>query len=258
MSAFARLSCGLALAASALAPVLEAQTPGAPRDTAVRARPTRDSTVAHPADAPFLLALLVVPAGVLAMGMLYFAPAPLAPLMRSRDTTQGSVLPNQVTISTAVGGTFHAGQTWTNAVNLEGVRGHVRGELSVEDFWRPQHLQYVSVRGAYLWRPSGQVAGGVSLGYMHADVDDAQRGAELGLPLYYANARGEDVRFEPTYVIGRRLLFNYRVQLRIPVARSRYFLGGSIVAKGDPPPSSPAYPGDFTGTGYMLLLGAHL
>ncbi len=257
MSAFARLSCGLALAASAFAPVLQAQTPGAPSDTAARTRPTRDSTVAHAADAPFPLVLLALPAAALMIGMLYLAPAPLAPFMRSRDTTQGFVLPNQVTISTAIGGTFHAGQTWTNSVSLEGVRGHVRGEVAVEDFWRPQHLQYVSARGAYLWRPSRQVAGGVSLGYMHADIDQAQRGPELGLPLYYANAKGEDVRFEPTYVIGRRLLFNYRVQLRIPVASSRYFLGGSIVAKGNPPPSSPAYSGDFTGTGCMLLLGSH-
>jgi hypothetical protein len=249
------VACGLALASSLLAPALQAQTPSAPSDTGAAAKPKRDSSATHPVvDNP--LGLLLVPLGLAAFVALRFGPGPAAMVMGNRDPTHGSRFANHGAIAMSVGGTFHGGQTWSNGATLEGVRGHAYGELTVEDFWRPRHLQYVSARGGYLWYPAPNVAGGMSLGYMHADADRAQRGPELGLPLFFGDSVGRQIRFEPTYVVGHRLLFNYRLQVRVPVAGSRFFVGGSFVGKGDPPPSSAEYRGDFTHTGYMLLLGS--
>ena len=200
--------------------------------------------------------LLALPMGIVAVGVLAFAPGALALCPCNHAATRPPIA-DRHSVAMAVGGTFHGNQTWANAVDLEGNRGNVHGEVMVEDFWRPRHIQYVSVRGAYLRHPIEHVTGGVSLGYMHADVERRQRGPEVGLPLFLDNGAGSEVRFEPTYVIGQPgVAFNYRAQLRIAVAKSRYFLGASFVGKGNPPPSSPDYPGDYTGTGYMLLLGS--
>ena len=201
--------------------------------------------------------LLVVPAGMAAAVAAYFAPAPLALLLGERDTTHRALMPDQQMAWIALGGRFEDGQTWTHAMGVESFRGSLHGELTAEDLWRPRHIQYVSVRGSYLWHSRQHVAGGVSIGYMHADVEPTQRGIELGLPLLLADAERRDVRLEPTYVLGPSgVVFNYRLEVHAPVARSRFVVGASVLAKGNPaPPRAEAYPGDFTGTGYMLLLG---
>ena len=214
-------------------------------DDSVRYRAT------HP---PFMY--LAIPAGLAGMMVLLFAPAPLARWLNVPDSTHAPLLRNHTSVSVALGGVFQQGETWTHALNAETFRNDVHLELQVEDFWRPHHIQYITVRGGYLWHPRKSVAGGVTLGYMHADRQRAQRGAELGLPLIVANSSGSNLRFEPTYVIGRRgPVYNYRVQGQIVLGRSPYFVGGSIVGKGNPPPVSPEYPGNFTSTGFMVLFG---
>lgn len=201
--------------------------------------------------------LLLVPASLAMVAALIFVPGPLACCVSVADTTHGAFVPDQLVVSTALGGRFHRGETWANAVSVEAVRGNLRGEVTLEDFWRPRHIQYLSARLGHLWHPRQHAAGGVSIGYMHAHGDTRQSGPEIGLPLVFITDDGMSTRFEPTYVAAKSsLVFNYRFQLRVPVSRSRYFLGASIVGKGNPPPSSPAYQDEFTGTGFMLLWGS--
>lgn len=245
----------LAVLGLVLARPLRAQDPRTPTDSVRPAATSSDSAPRRPIDSPMML--VAIPAGIAAAAALFFAPAPLALVLHHRDTTHAAFRRDERAVAMALGGTFHGGQTWAHAIGLETFRGNVHAEAAVEDFWRPRHIEYVSARVSYLWHPRQLVAGGVSLGYMRADIASAQRGVELGLPLLLAGTNGGDVRFEPTYTLGQRgIVFNYRLQLRAPIARSRYFAGASLVAKGNPPPQSAVYPGDFTATGVMLLFGS--
>ena len=216
---------------------------------------SRDSVRAYPAHSPIVL--LAIPVGLAAFMTLLLAPAPLAWVMTTPDSTSLRFMPNETTISASLGGVFQHGETWTHSVNVETYHDNVHLELLAEDFWRPRHIQYVTIRSGYLWHPRRRAAGGVTIGYMHADREAAQRGPELGLPLFLSDSSARTIRFEPTYVFGRHgLIFNYRMRVTAPIRRTRYFAGATIVGKGNPPPTSSEYAVyNFTGTGFMVHFG---
>jgi hypothetical protein len=244
------------LLAVVLSQPASAQSPSTRADSIASTEQRTDSTVARRAHDPRMLLLL--PAGAAAVLAILFVPAPLAFWLGEPDSTHHAFQPNQQSASMALGGRFQNGQTWSHAIGLEASRGDVYGEVTVEEFWRPRHIRYISLRGGRFWHPRKGVAGGLSVGYMHANAEARHRGPEFGLPLLVADSVGRSLRLEPTYVVGSSgVVFNYRLQLRTPLARSRYFAGVSLTGKGNPqPPKSSAYPGDFTGTGFMLLLGS--
>jgi hypothetical protein len=249
-------ACKSLIAAVVLSQAAMAQSPSTRADSIASTEQHTDSAVARRTHDPRMLLLL--PAGAAAVLAILFVPAPLAFWLGDPDSTHRAFLPRQQAVSMALGGRFQNGQTWSHAIGLEAIRGDVYGEIAIEEFWRPRHIQYVSVRGGRFWHPRKGVAGGLSVGYMHANAEVRQRGPEIGLPLLVADSVGRSLRLEPTYVVGAAgVVFNYRLQLRTPIARSRYFAGASLIGKGNPqPPRSSAYPGDFTGTGLMLQLGS--
>lgn len=216
-----------------------AQGPPTPRDSILRdsvhsdsirkdSLPT-DSIHRGPIHDPRMY-LMVYGAPVLIM-LLVAAPAPFAKWGGEAGRTTMAFLDDHQAAYISVGGYFHEGQTWAHSVSLEVLRRSVHAELHVEDFWGPRHVRYVTVRGGYLWHPRRSAAGGVTLGYVHADRDTAQRGLEIGVPLFIGGS-SRTVRVEPTYVLSSSgVLWSGRIQLEYHIPRRPYFVGASMVGK---------------------------
>jgi hypothetical protein len=131
----------------------------------------------------------------------------------------------------SVGGRFTEGETWANALSIELVRKPVLAELRAEDFWRPRHVRYLTARAGYLWHPKSAAAGGLTIGYVHAEGATSQTGLELGLPLFIGRET-MTMRFEPTYVVSSGgPLWSYRGQAEVYVGSGRYVIGANVVRK---------------------------
>jgi hypothetical protein len=136
-----------------------------------------------------------------------------------------------VAFRVSVGGRFSEGETWANAVSIELVRKRVHAELQAEDFWRPRHVRYFTARGGYLWHAKGRAAGGLTVGYVHAEGATSQTGPELGLPLFIGSDKGT-MGFEPTYVMSSGgPLWSYRLRMEGYAAGGRYVIGANVVQK---------------------------
>jgi hypothetical protein len=104
---------------------------------------------------------------------------------------------DHVAFHVSLGGRFAEGETWANALSIELLRKPVYAELRAEDFWRPRHIRYLTARAGYLWHPKVAAAGGLTIGYVHAEGATSQTGLELGLPLFIGRET-MTMRFEPT------------------------------------------------------------
>lgn len=235
---------------------LAAQDP-APHDSA-RVDSTRADTLRGPPDVPvhpawagmFYLCALVGPV------VAPFAPGPFA-LIGPKGPSEMAFVRDHEAWYASVGGRFSKGQTWANSVDFESVRHDVHTELLVEDYWRPQHVRYFTLRGGWLWHPKQYAAAGATLGYVHSDGDPSQRGPELGLPLYLGN---DDftARLEPTYVASPDgALWSYRVQVEgTLVPHSPFFVGAAATWKSLTLTSDSRH--DFAAQAFSILVGSRL
>ena len=138
---------------------------------------------------------------------------------------------DHVAFDVSLGGRFAEGETWANALSIELVRKPVYAELRAEDFWRPRHIRYLTARAGYLWHPKVAAAGGLTIGYVHAEGATSQTGPELGLPLFIGRET-MTMRFEPTYVMSSGgPLWSYRAQMEVYVGGGRYVIGANVVRK---------------------------
>lgn len=159
-----------------------------------------------------------------------FAAAPLM-WIGPRGRTQMALLEDHRAAQLSVGGRFHAGQTWADAAGFELVENGVHAELQVEDYWRPRHVRYLTMRGGPLWHPRSFSAGSLTLGYVYADGDPLQRGPEVGAPLFVGSSIGS-MRFEPTYVVSPSgILWSYRLQAEASLPRGAWFAGANMTWK---------------------------
>jgi hypothetical protein len=236
---FAALAVALhiAVSVSSLYPAASAQIPQAPTDSVPRDSARKDAAASDsiPADSVYRpvhpwWAALVLPGAVVVGAVAMVAPAPLAKLidMGPEDMVFKK---NHVAFRVSVGGRFSEGETWANAVSVEVVRKRVHGELQAEDFWRPRHVRYFTARGGYLWHAKGRAAGGLTVGYVHAEGATSQTGPELGLPLFIGSDKGT-MGFEPTYVMSSGgPLWSYRLRMEGYAAGGRYVIGANVVQK---------------------------
>lgn len=235
---FATFAVALALAVSSARPSY-AQRPPAPPDSVPRDSVARDSVTSDslPADSirrgpihPWW-GPLVLPIAVVGALVLLYAPAPLASWAGTEGPSEMSFVNDHVAFQASLGGRFSEGETWVNTVSLEVVRRRVHVEVRAEDFWRPRHMRYVTARAGYLWHPRARGAATVTVGYVHSANDASHSGIELGLPLYYGT-RKLLARLEPGYVFSKRgLLWNYRAQFEVYLARERYVVGMNVMRK---------------------------
>ncbi len=232
-----------AASATVLSSAARAQHPPTPRDTLPRDTISGDTVPAdslagrrvpvHPWWGP-----LLVPGGVALALVLMSAPAPLAGWLGTPGASELPLLEDHQAVSVSVGGRFARGESWANAVTVEVVRNGFRGEVQAEDFWRPRHVRYLTVRGGYLWHPRRSTAGGVTVGYVQADGNQAHSGPELGLP-FYVGTSILTMRFEPAYVFSSGgPLWSFRGQVEGYLPGGRYFIGANLVRKAVPLTSS--------------------
>lgn len=229
VGALARLAAGAAIVAS---PLSAQDTTRATRDTAVvRDSAALDTTRVHsgPVDdyalLPALGAVLVV-----------FAVAPSSLLLSPKLTNPAEgVLPfarSHVAAYGTLGVNYDDRGGWLYSEHVEVLRGRLYGELGVEQFHIPRFYRTETLRLGYLVHPKSVLAGGVTVGYRHADADSLQKGVEVGFPLFFGD---EDVtaRFEPTYVVSGRdgVCWNYRMQGEFPIRKSAYFAGFGFEAR---------------------------
>lgn len=125
---------------------------------------------------------------------------------------------------------------WAHSVSVEVFAHGIYGELRVERFAVPDHVQFQTVRAGYLFRPRRAVATGVTLGHRSAYGERVQDAFEIGLPLVVGAARGS-ARFEPTYLISSQgVSWNYRFQTELYIPRSPFMAGvgweGKTVRQG--------------------------
>jgi hypothetical protein len=232
------LHIGMGLAP--VGPMALAQGPPAPRDS-TRADSAQSDSILKDSLPPDSIRggpihdprmYLMVYAGIFVLPVvLVTAPAPLAKWWGEPGRTAMAFLDDHWAAYVSVGGYFHRGQTWAHSASLEVLRKSVHAELHVEDFWRPRHVRYFTLRAGYLWHPRRRAAGGVTLGYVHADRDPAQRGLEIGVPLFVGSSSGT-MRLEPTYVLSSSgLLWSGRLQLEFHIPGGPYFVGANMVGK---------------------------
>lgn len=231
--------------------ILAAQASPARRDT-TRADSVSADSLHHPIHSVLPYVGLVV--GGAAVIATLFAATPVM-YFGPPGPSEMSFLHTGGAVSLSVGGVFQRGQTWAHAAHLEGMSGAFHYELFAEDFWRPVHVEYVTVRTGYLMRRRF-TAGGLTIGLTNAGREARDTGAEIGLPVYFGDRRGVFARLEPTYIASRRgLLWNYRAELDIPVLQGPYYLGVSGVGKSDPP-ASPDNPNNFAHSAVLLVFGS--
>lgn len=213
-----------------------------PADTAVR-RPI------HPA-----WAYLIAPGMIVLPVVAAFAPAPLARWYGARGDTRMGVLDDHQAAQLTLGGRFHAGQTWANAAGVEGFRSGMHAELQAEDYWRPHHVRYLSLRGGPLWHPRRISAGGLTVGYVHADGDPTQSGPEIGLP-FMTGLKQTTLRLEPTYVFSSSgLLWSYRMQFDQGLPGAPLFVGANMTWKSLQLTRNERH--DFAASAVSILVGA--
>ena len=247
-------SAGIVLALLMLLPLKQtlSQRPSVSGDSARRDSMPTDSLRAADCAACFL----AIPVGGVMILSAIFAAAPLALFIGERGPSEMSFLQDHGAASASVGGAFQAGQTWADAVRIEAVRRNLCYALTVEEFWRPTHVEYFTARAGYLFHPRRITAGGVTLGFMNGPSRTRDSGPEIGLPLFVGDTSRVSFRLEPTYVLSSRgLLWSHRAECDVAMPRQPYFLGVSAVGKIDPPPS-PDTQRDFAHGAYLLTFGA--
>lgn len=254
------LALHLCIAVDSLTVSASAQAPATPTDSVSKDSAGRDTvpTDSLPQDAfyrgsihPPLLNPLVF--AVVSITFVVF-PAPFAAWLGKEGPTEMEFLEDHLAVYATVGGSLQKGQTGAHSVNAEILRKGMHGELQLEDFWRPRYVRYLTVRGGYLWHPRRHAAGGVTVGYVHANREPGQRGVEIGVPLLVGN-RTRTFRVAPMYLLSPKGAFwNYRVQLELLIPGGPYFAGLNAVGKSMPLRRS--VPAVFPSSALTLLFGA--
>jgi hypothetical protein len=152
------------------------------------------------------------------------------------DTTRKlrSTTRDHVSAYVAVGASWIEGQTSAYSASIELLENGWYAEMRVETFHLPQHFQYQSVSGGYLFRPKRGVAGGATIGYRRASRDRTQRGVMIGFPLIVDGYDGT-ARIEPTYVVSPSgVNWNYRLLVELAIGDSPFSWGLSMEAKALP------------------------
>jgi hypothetical protein len=154
---------------------------------------------------------------VLAGAVVVFAAAPpalfLVPGLLTPDSTRA--LPTQYMAAYLTGGRIghDAPSSWTHSENLEIIRGHLFGAVSLEHFSTQERLQFRSIRAGYLFRPNRGVAGGVTLGYRSVTGTRGQDAVLIGLPMS-AGSEWAAMRLEPIYAVsGAGVSWTFRWQV---------------------------------------------
>ena len=140
---------------------------------------------------------LFIPVAVLGALVMAAVPASFALLEGPPDPSPLVIVEQHRAAYISVGGLFYDGETWAHSANFEMISNGVLAELKVEDFYRPNHFQYVTARAGYLFHPNTGSAGGVTLGYRYAHRDPTQAGLEnrpAALPHDEGFARAPAVR----------------------------------------------------------------
>jgi hypothetical protein len=209
-----------------------AQRPATPRDSL-----PKDSQPARPVGVGCEMCGLVALAAVAAV--MVAAPSAVLLIKEKRDAdTTGHlrVWParNHITVSFVGGGSWETpGKGWVHAENLEVVKGHLHGELRVEDlhFSDLGSVQFQTIRAGYFLHRRALLRGGATVGYRNARGDRVQNAVEVGLPLEMGSERGW-MRFEPTYVLSSAgVTWNYRLQGDFPIAHTPLLIGFNVEAK---------------------------
>lgn len=226
-----------------------------PPDSAARDSTKADSVrvLTGPLHSP--LAYLIYPIGLVAAGVMLTVPAPMA-FLGQRGEDSMAFVRNHVTVSTALGGHYHAGQTWSNSVAVEVMVKSVALDLSREEYRGVRPARHTTARIGYFVHPRRRVAGGLMIGYRQAtDLTEAS-GLALGLPLV-GESGSATVRLDPTYVFADAGSFwHFRFEFTYPIPRTPVFAGMRIAAQSQLGGRSPELEGQPQLASFGLVLGA--
>jgi hypothetical protein len=209
--------------------VMWAQEPKPPADSARADTVPSDSVLIYPQHGG-LFAALAAAAVVSAV-----APSAATTFATPADTTMlASPVRDHVSAYVTGGGSWIEGQTWAYSASIEVLENGWYAEMRVETFHLPNHFQYQSLSGGYLFRPKGGVAGGATIGYRRASRDRTQRGVMISFPLLVDGGDGT-ARLESMYVFSPSgVNWNYRFLGEFPIGDGPFSLGLSIEAKALP------------------------
>lgn len=204
------------LLAALLAPALVAQQTTAPDSTVGDSLPAaagQHDWRMLPLYAGFLAALAVAPPAIF-----------LVPGLLTADSSRA--LPNHYLAAYFMGGVIggDAPSSWTHSENLDVQRGHLYASLSMDHFYRQEHLRYQTLRAGYLFLPKPGMSGGLTVGYRNVSGTRGEDALLIGLPLT-GGGQLAALRFEPIYVISDAgVSWTYRCQLEM------YFLPKPLFA----------------------------
>ena len=230
MRSFARFSLLVALGTAMLARPAMPQAPTPQSDSTTRDSAAVDSLAARSRGPHSLGMYLLVPAGLAALGVMLTLPAPVA-FFGDRGEDSMAFMRNHVTLSTAYGGHFHDGQTWSYAVGVEVVVKAFALDVTREEYRGVRPARHTIARIGYFLHPRRRVAGGLMIGYRHATDVAETSGITLGFPLI-GEVNRTTIRLDPTYVFAPvGPLWHMRFEVDIPILRTQIFAGMRVAAQ---------------------------
>jgi hypothetical protein len=203
-----------------------AQKPGTPRDSA-----PNDSAPRKPTGIGCEMCLAAVLAAFWTVTLI--APSSMLLVKKALNPPPGALPDSHLSAYFAGGGggLNHGANGWAHSENVEVLRHGLYGEVRIENFYAPDHIQFQTVRAGYLAHPKPQASGGVTLGYRTAHGDGGRNALEIGVPLAVGNERGA-FRAEATYLISPEgVTWNYRLQMELYIPSKRLVTGFDFEAK---------------------------
>lgn len=230
MRSFARVPLLVVLGAAVLARAAMPQAPTPRPDSTARDSAALDSVPARSGSPHSLGMYLLFPAGLAAMAVMLTAPAPVA-FLGKRGEDSMAFMRNHVTISTAYGGHFHDGQTWSNALGVEVIVKAFALDVTREEYLGVRPARHTTARVGYFLHPRRHVAGGLMIGYREATDVAETSGITLGFP-FIGEVNRTTIRLDPTYVFADvGALWHLRFEVDVPIPRTPIFAGMRVAAQ---------------------------
>ena len=255
MRSFTRFPLLVALVTAMLARPAMPQAPTPRPDSTARDSAAVDSVAARSRSPHSLGMYLLFPVGLAAIGVMLTLPAPVA-FLGKRGEDSMAFLRNHVTISTAYGGHFHDGQTWSNAVGVEVVVQAFALDVTREEYRGIRPARHTTGRIGYFVHPRRHVAGGLMIGYRDATDVAETSGITLGFP-FIGEVNRSTIRLDPTYVFASvGPLWHFRFEIDIPIPRTHVFAGMRVAAQSQLFGRSSGLEGQPQLASFGLVLGA--
>jgi hypothetical protein len=230
MRSFARFPLLVVLGIAFLARPAMPQAPTPRPDSTARDSAALDSVAIRSGSPHSLGMYLLLPASLAAIGVMLTLPAPVA-FLGKRGEDSMAFMRNHVTISTAYGGHFHNGQTWSHAVAVEVIVKAFALDATREDYRGVRPARHTTARIGYFLHPRRHVAGGLMVGYRDATDVAETSGITLGFP-FIGEVNRTTIRLDPTYVFADvGSLWHLRFEVDIPIPRTHVFAGMRVAAQ---------------------------